>query len=812
MQACRAMTVSIELGGPLGRLSPVLQGALNAWARHRSTEAVRSVFETPSARSTVFASHDVLTKAVLDCADAAAFGEGHHAYLTARNLTTCLEQSGALDAIPGLRTALELMRSRSAMFLDPEALRAYFADSSRSPWTQATGVVLLAEQERRTLTNEETTRCFALLPPSEHEELRRWMFFVQGNLLFHTMRASLHKALGTPARPDTPLRFAPAPAGARVVATLEAAYAANRVPVIAFDAYDLDWAAVKRCLAGKPAMFLFRDGASLGHALQFPELFESLFDPQHVVYALQGFPEELLREQPPLGTWSAPRPQGELFALVRLDDARAHHDRLERTVELLEQWLRAREGGVEGAAPAAAWLYRYALALQDELAIERLGGSRVFAYLNGTSARAWRSPHKGLPPAEAHADLAFPDHVEARLLPHRTVRAPRPARAKRPLRLAHVVPQIVDGGHAPSRLLRTLMDHHDRSRFEPAVFVTERLVMRTGDYPMSEFSSAPSSNRGAATIAYLEARGFRVHVDDGSVGFEKSGERLAAKLAEAEVDVAVFHGPDFINLVAAQRTDVPFRVFFEHGTLPNHAGFELVLASTEDSAMLFRQEFARRGARIVAHPFYVNCRENWKAEPYPHSYFRVPDDAHLMTTVTNHLEARCSDDMVWAIAEILNRNPRAWYLPIGRIQDPAGLARRFEAAGAPNRIRFLGSSAEPSQLARSMKLFLNEFPFGSCLGMLDAMASGCVPVSMYDPSGPVQARYGGMFMGLEQVVTSLKRDDYVELACDLLTDETKYAEWSARARESYESRTDLADYVRRLETLLDELVVSAPAR
>jgi hypothetical protein len=227
------------------RLTPLLHAVLGDWASHRSADAVAHVLASPNVSLDEFASPDPLVTAIVDCVEACAFGEPHQVYLTAKNVTDALEQRRAFDFVPGLRAGLELVRSRSAMFLDPDALRAYFNDPARSGWGKAAGVVLLAEQERRPMTDAEAARALSALPALEHAAFRRWLFFVQGNVLFQAVKPGLHKALGAPSRPDTPLTYGGGPSTDSIVAALEAAYADGRVPVLLFEPYDLDWARVK---------------------------------------------------------------------------------------------------------------------------------------------------------------------------------------------------------------------------------------------------------------------------------------------------------------------------------------------------------------------------------------------------------------------------------------------------------------------------------------------------------------------------------------------------------------------------------------
>jgi glycosyltransferase involved in cell wall biosynthesis len=642
--------------------------------------------------------------------------------------------------------------------------------------------------------------------------MERWLCLVQGHVLFRTVKPSLYAALGSPPRPETPLTYEGGLPTEALLDRVAEAHAAGSVPAIFFEPYALDWERLRLALAGQPALFILRDRMLLGHALQFPELLETLLAPEHVIYGLSAFPEDLLREQPALGSWCAARSEGPLFCPIFLEaspDEVPERSMKLRALALVEQWLRARRAGPTESEALARWAFRFSLALRDELNLQRLGGARTFAYLAGVAAAAWTSPHKGLAPPEAAADLAFPDRVEGLLAPHRAGRRPRPLRSESPLRVAHVVPQLVDGGHAPSRLLRTLLAHHDRSRFQPSVFVTERLVMRRRDHPVDSYASTPSRERAKETLARLAAEGLSVYLDDARLDAEATGIRLAERLSAAGIDVAVFHGPDFINLVAAQRTDVPLRVFFDHGSPPGHAGFDLIGASTDDVARVMAGTAGAQKARVVSNSYFVNVRDTWRPDRYPLSFFGVPDDAQILTTISNNLESRLTDEMCQAIAEILRRCPRAWYVPIGPVARPQVIAERFLRHGVPPRARFFGPSPEPSQLARSMKLFLNEFPFGSGLAMLDAMAAGCPVVTMYDPDGPPQARFGGIYMGVDRAITSLRREDYVDLACRLLEDETLYEAWSREAVSRYEARTDLAGYVRRFEAAIEESLRSA---
>ena len=57
-------------------------------------------------------------------------------------------------------------------------------------------------------------------------------------------------------------------------------------------------------------------------------------------------------------------------------------------------------------------------------------------------------------------------------------------------------------------------------------------------------------------------------------------------------------------------------------------------------------------------------------------------------------------------------------------------------------------------------------------------------------------------MGIDRAITSLKREDYVELACRLLSDPQMYREWSEHSKKQYEKYADVASYVKNFESII----------
>lgn len=530
-----------------------------------------------------------------------------------------------------------------------------------------------------------------------------------------------------------------------------------------------DWKKLLDPLKGKRALFLFLDGKHLDHCLHFAAIAKSLADPAHGFYLLAYDPKVQFAQQKnlcgPYASYLAPT--REPFA--------SNWEALQRALE---------------TEP----LYNLAQNLYDRHCLARYGPFRRFAAQGRVDSRQWNDPIKSL--------VSTP----LRLEPH--ARSPRKVNPSAKLKLVHVVPQIVKEGHAPTRLLTTLLNAHNRKRFDVSVYSTERLLFRPSEYPYDPFSSDPSTERAPALIAGWRQSGIQVTIGPTDTDFRGSAAQLNQFLTKNKIDVAIFHGPDAINLIAASETDVPLRALFEHGTPANQPLFDLVIASSEEARDHCISALHDTPCLVEAHPFVIDVRDGWDATPPTKAELGVPEGAQILTTISNHLESRVTGEMQHAIGQILLANPRAHYLPMGPMNDPDGFKERFTAWRVADRVLPLGHQRFPSQLARGMDLYLNEFPFGSGLALLDAMAAGVPLVTMYSQEGPPQARYGGVYFGIEQSITCGSAAKYVQLANSLLKDDKKRQLWSEIACSRYENRTDPDHYTGSIEKAIERALSS----
>lgn len=578
---------------------------------------------------------------------------------------------------------------------------------------------------------------------------------------------------------------------------LDTAGHGDRVPLICVEPFDF-WASVDlSAWRERPVVFAFSSHNALWHALVSDALFESLLLPGHAVLVGGEYPDEHVFSAEAVACTGLPPVQ------VAGPTHAAWRSRGPAMLEALGHVLHRLRRGEPARNPHAQGLFELGLNLKHEILRSRYGVDRACTLHRMYGTERWFSPFKDPPPP------GFDTHPPRDLLAIATgPSASRPARralagrARR--KLVHVVSQVVDGGHAPSTLVRTLVERADRSRWDISVISLETAVLRAAEYPRSSHATDASSGRGARTIRTWAETDVAFH----ACGVEGTGDdaiaEACARMTDWSADVAVWHGNDPSLLVCAARCDVPRRVFFEHSGLVFQSDFDLVIGSLADAPERFAAESSRSGIPVAALPYCSNARSTWEENPPD---LRMGPDIRILTTISNHLENRVAGVFVEAVATILQICPRAVYAPIGPIHDVEAFRGRFAPWGVSHRVMCVGAHRAPSQLCRAMHLYLNEFPFGSGIAILDAMAAGLPVVTMYDPNGPMQAQNGANYIGVDRSVRSLDPVDYVTLACQLLQDAEMYREWSAHALARFEAFGP-EPYVRRFEEILTKRLLS----
>jgi hypothetical protein len=414
----------------------------------------------------------------------------------------------------------------------------------------------------------------------------------------------------------------------------------------------------------------------------------------------------------------------------------------------------------------------------------------------------WNDAHKSSFYHASKSSLSLPDYLGEVLQGIKAAKNRKKRSTQKPLRIAHLVSQIIDYGHAPTKSLKTLIENVDQERFHTSIFSTEVHRFCAAEYPYHPFYSPPSQDRAPGFLAECQQSGIRVDLQSGTKGYLETTEYLKNELEKAEIDIALFHGNDMLFVLLAKCCDIPVKAFLDYGSLSYYPGFNLLFVSTEQTKKEYSDACKEFDGEIAVVPMVVDVKASWERRPYSKSHFGVDEDAKIMTTVSNHLDDRVSEEMCWAISEILRRCPQSYYMPIGNVKNKMRFFSFFKKRGVANRVRLLGLHPAPSHLSRSMDLYLNEFPFGGGFSLLDAMAAGCPVVTMYDEKGPIQGRVGGIYFSKERAIQSCSTEEYVEQAVALLEDPKLHSEWSAFALKRYKEQVNPKEYVRTIEDRL----------
>ena len=121
-----------------------------------------------------------------------------------------------------------------------------------------------------------------------------------------------------------------------------------------------------------------------------------------------------------------------------------------------------------------------------------------------------------------------------------------------------------------------------------------------------------------------------------------------------------------------------------------------------------------------------------------------------------------------------------------------------------DRVCFLGELYNPVMYLHAMDIYLNEFPEGSGLSIVEALSAGCPVVTMYDLDNTYKSREAGNYFGPEYAIKSCNTEDYINCACNLAQDPVMYKKWSEHAKKRYQEISDTKAYSERhMKIVLD---------
>ena len=394
-----------------------------------------------------------------------------------------------------------------------------------------------------------------------------------------------------------------------------------------------------------------------------------------------------------------------------------------------------------------------------------------------------------------------------------TQRGRRRSPAGGKLRLAHVVAQIVSGGHAPSRAIEAMLKFADRERFETLLCVTESLSpheQQAGQLLVSD----TSDRRGAERIRRFEQEyGVPVLRPGTRASFVAAAADLHAQFAQRGIDVAFFHGsvatPTEWLLCAWQaapwQLDGGFGVPL-HCPAVDYQFFEF--AETMEKLAFWCRE---RGIAYGLKPTGADLSHVEQAVALSRAELGVPADHVILGTVGNHLPTRMSPQFCRTVAAVMRREPKTTFLVVG----PGSFAVQRQELGAElcdgpqPRVRFTGPVREPERLTKAFDIYLNSYPDGGGFVLGDAMAAG-KPIVCMVVGNSTYAQAGATWVGAENLVTPPTDEAYAARLTELIRDPAQRAALGRRLRQRYEEKFDARRWVAALTERVLRTVAGAP--
>ena len=464
-------------------------------------------------------------------------------------------------------------------------------------------------------------------------------------------------------------------------------------------------------------------------------------------------------------------------------EAVQHAHQLRRADLLFSLWAGAAEHAVQRQDPVTALVRA-----QNAAAVDFQFGNRHVA--NPDCLRRL---------VQTYGRVARACQQSAGVVPARRHHRRSPASGK--LRLVHVVGQLVDGGHAPSRVTETLLKYADRERFDHHVAITEALVRHTGQSGQI-ITSLPSERRGPQLIRHFERDlGVPVLRPRSFDTFVTTAADLHQQFAEHQIDVAFFHGsiatPADWLLCAWQAA--PWQLDRGFGTplyCPQLDYQYFDSAETmEPLAFLCREHNIPYG---LGPQGSVDLSGIDDAQPFAREELGIPADHVILGTVGNHLPERMSARFCKTVAGVLHKCPKTTYVIIGPGKFPAQRAAFGPAltndreAGA--RVRFAGLTDKVDRWTLTFDVYLNEYPGGGGISVCEAMA-GHKPVVCMKADDSSLSLAGALYVGEENLVQPPSDEAYAQRMGELIADAGARNAMGQALRTRYEEQFDARHFV-----------------
>ena len=378
--------------------------------------------------------------------------------------------------------------------------------------------------------------------------------------------------------------------------------------------------------------------------------------------------------------------------------------------------------------------------------------------------------------------------------------APRNSSDGDRIRVAHIVPQVIDKNHSPLKVIDMFLRKHQRDKFDPWLVVTD-----SNTYSKLHIHCRTSASSLESGIDFMEraSKKYGVHLIHTEKGIS-SLERIVSlyhDLSALHPDVAVFHGNGawVVDSILAMLKPAPFQIAFDLGAPMINEAIDLSVHCVRSAASHYKaiQELCSTTPVVLDYPVL----DQGDLSELPKAEIKA-DDANLLLLVTagNHLEKRMSEDFLVLVSKILAANPHVNYFILGRgsFAKAKGI---FSAMGVLNRVVFAGVRDDVMSIFKSCHIYLNEFPDGGGSTVAEAMACGLPVVAMKSGDRNLES-CGAEIIGLNLAIDGYFPDKYALLLQELIDSEEKRTSLATKLKTRYEKCTSEEGMTAHLEAII----------
>ncbi len=379
------------------------------------------------------------------------------------------------------------------------------------------------------------------------------------------------------------------------------------------------------------------------------------------------------------------------------------------------------------------------------------------------------------------------------------------------IRVAYVVPNLIDDVNAPSQRIANLIRHHNRDRFDIRVYSSEELCRRSKPLFFIAQLLPPTAARAPKILKLMQEMNTPFYAAPLDGTLVDSAVALARKIVADGTDVAVFQASlacPVICLIAGWKV-APAQVNINIGVPMYVEGIDCTTYFMRGNYERELDYWRSRGRKAVHLPGGIDPNPELPPAPTKAS-IGIDDRAVIMMTVGAALGTRMSDQFIQTMCEILRNNPQALYLVVGQ-GEFVRQRERFKTAGLTNRVRFAGTRNDVRSFLRVADIYVNEFPSGGAQSVLEAMSAGLAVVAMRYSNQHLHC-CGAEYVGPAGTIVGADPTGYFNLVSRLIQEPDFRAEQGRAMRRRVEDVYAFAKTVQNFEKLYEELMEAQGAR